>query len=231
MYWSSNSGRFIGQKNHRTGQHQRHGKMSDILEGYAKSATPELIARYNELNCAEVYAPALDLLPQTPVRIADIGAGTGRDAAWFAAAGHRVLAVEPVKELRESGMRGHISPNIEWLDDKMPTLSKAQNYGRFDLITLCGVWQHIEDRDRQLAMQSLGRMAASGGKMVMSLRHGPAPLDRPVFSICPDETIERAKQCGFSLLRRVETGSIQVGNRALGVNWTWLAFQMTDPSI
>lgn len=215
MCWSSTSG----------------GQMNEILEGYAKSATPEFIARYNELDCAEVYAPVLDLLPQTPVRIADIGAGTGRDAAWFAAAGHKVLAVEPVKELREPGMRQHTSPNIEWLDDRLPTLHKAQSYGRFDLITLCGVWQHIEDRDRQLAMQSLGRMAASDGKMIMSLRHGPAPVDRPVFAICPDETIELAKRCGFSLLRRTETGSIQAGNRALGVHWTWLAFQMTDPSV
>jgi SAM-dependent methyltransferase len=205
--------------------------MNEILEGYAKSATPELIARYNELDCAEVYAPVLDLLPQTPVRIVDIGAGTGRDAAWFATAGHRVLAVEPVKELHEPAIRQHISPNIEWLDDRLPTLHKAQSYGRFDLITLCGVWQHIKNSDRQLAMQNLGRIAASGSKMVMSLRHGPAPANRPVFAICPDETIELAKQCGFSLLRRVETGSIQAGNRALGVNWTWLAFERTDPSM
>lgn len=78
--------------------------MNDILDDYAAAATPELIERYEAFDPAVLSAPVLDLLPQTPGRVADIGTGTGRDAAWFAAQGHRVLAVEPVPALRDAGM-------------------------------------------------------------------------------------------------------------------------------
>jgi SAM-dependent methyltransferase len=203
--------------------------MNDILKGYAKAATPELIARYNALDCAEVYAPVLDLLPTTPSRIADIGAGTGRDAAWFAAKGHTVLAVEPVKELRDAGIRQHTSAQIEWLDDSLPGLEKARGHEPFDMITLCGVWQHINEASRPLAMANLAGMIKPYGLLVMSLRHGPAPADRAVFPITPDDTINSAEGLGFNLIRRIETGSIQAGNVALGVHWTWLALQMGLP--
>lgn len=106
-------------------QQQDHRLMTDVLKGYAEAATPELISRFDNLDCREVYAPVLDLLPIRPVRIADIGAGTGRDAAWFASQGHEVLAVEPVSELREPGMRLHPSERIRWLNDSLPALDKT----------------------------------------------------------------------------------------------------------
>jgi protein-L-isoaspartate O-methyltransferase len=77
----------------------------------------------------ELYASVLDLLPETAVRVADIGAGTGMDAAWFARQGHEVLAVEPVKELREAGMALHQDNKIKWPDDRLPNLAKAQMDG------------------------------------------------------------------------------------------------------
>jgi hypothetical protein len=44
--------------------------------------------------------PLFDVLDRAVDRGLDIGAGTGRDAAGFAALGHRVLAVEPTAALR-----------------------------------------------------------------------------------------------------------------------------------
>lgn len=104
--------------------------MDDILEGYAAAATPFLIARYDGFDPRQLYAPVLDLFPAAPVRVADIGAGTGRDAAWFARQGHGVLAVEPVKELREPGMALHARDGIEWLDDRLPHLAKRRSSAR-----------------------------------------------------------------------------------------------------
>jgi SAM-dependent methyltransferase len=198
--------------------------LNDILEGYADAATSSLIARFDAFDPVELYASVLDLLPSNPVRVADIGTGTGRDAAWFARQGHDVLAVEPVKEFREAGMALHAADVIEWLDDQLPYLSKAQMYGPFDLVTLCGVWQHIDDEARRIAMASLGRMVSAGGSMIMSLRHGPGAPGRRVFPVSPSETIETATRSGFVLARQSEAGSIQAGNRSLGVRWTWLAF-------
>ncbi|MFK0205314.1 class I SAM-dependent methyltransferase [Agrobacterium sp. NPDC090283] len=202
--------------------------MDDILKGYAEAATPDLISRFDNLDCPEIYAPVIDLLPSTPCRIADIGSGTGRDAAWFAAQGHDVLAVEPVRELREPGMRLHPSQRISWLDDSLPGLVKARQQGVFDLVILCGVWHHVDHGLRQTAMESLSEMTAAGGLLIMSLRHGPAPEGRRAFAISPSETTSEAARLGFTLIRQADVASIQAANRALGVRWTWLALQKEE---
>ncbi|MDH0616419.1 MULTISPECIES: class I SAM-dependent methyltransferase [unclassified Agrobacterium] len=201
--------------------------MDDILKGYAEAATPELISRFDNLDCREIYAPVIDLLPSAPCRIADIGSGTGRDAAWFAAQGHDVLAVEPVEELREPGMRLHPSDKITWLDDSLPDLAEARLQGVFDLVVLCGVWHHVDHGARQTAMENLAEMTATGGLLIMSLRHGPAPEGRRAFAISPAETTGEAARFGFTLVRQAEVASIQAGNRAVGVHWTWIALRKT----
>ncbi|MET4700925.1 SAM-dependent methyltransferase [Constrictibacter sp. MBR-5] len=200
-------------------------RCNDILAGYAAAATPELIARYEAVDCRTLYAAVLDLLPEMPVRVADIGAGTGRDAAWFARQGHQVLAVEPVRELREAGMALHRASDVAWLDDALPALERTQRRGPFGLVTLCGVWQHIDDAARGVATTALGRMVADGGLLVLSLRHGPGAPGRPVFPISPRYTVEAAVRSGFAPLREVEVGSLQPGNRAAEVRWTWLALR------
>ena len=199
--------------------------MNDVLEGYAAAATPSLIARFDSLVSSDVYAPVIDLLPAAPVRVADIGAGTGRDAAWFARQGHRVLAVEPVKELREAGVAIHGSTSIACLDDRLPQLTRTQMHGLFDLVTICAVWQHLDDPARSAAILSLGKITAHRGILIMSLRHGPGAPERRVFPMSPEDTIGSARQSGFELTRRITADSIQAANQASGVRWTWLAFK------
>ncbi len=199
--------------------------MKRILSRYAAAANADLIARFEAISSHDVYAPVLNLLPTKPVRMADIGAGTGRDAAWFAGQGHHVLAVEPVEELRTAGMTLHDSHRIEWLDDQLPELTKARATGVFDLITLCAVWHHLDDDARQLAIANLARMTTADGLLIMSLRHGLGADGRQVFPISADETISAAGLCGFELVQRTEAASVQAGNRANGVCWTWLALR------
>lgn len=43
------------------------------------------------------------LLPDQPGLACDIGAGSGRDAAWLVSKGLKVIAVEPAEELRTLG--------------------------------------------------------------------------------------------------------------------------------
>jgi SAM-dependent methyltransferase len=103
-------------------------------EGYAEEAE-RLIEPYESLPFADVHGPVLHLLPQAPSSVLDIGAGTGRDAAAFAAMGHRVVAVEPTDELRMRGMVLHPSSSIEWLDDALPELNLLRKRSQtFDLV-------------------------------------------------------------------------------------------------
>jgi len=202
------------------GQAVRH-----VLEGYAAAATPDFVARYNALFSEQIYQHVIDLFPQRAAKIADIGAGTGRDAAWFAARGHDVLAIEPVRELREAGRKLHRSKRILWLDDCLPSLSNTVRFGAFDLVTLCAVWQHLPDADQRAAMPRLAGSIAPGGRLVISLRHGPGGEGRPVFASSPDATIATGSAAGLSLVRRREAESLQEGNQAMGVSWTWLVFE------
>lgn len=200
-------------------------RMKEILSGYAAAANSDLIARFEAISSHDVYAPVLNVLPTRPVSMADIGAGTGRDAAWFAEQGHHVLAVEPVEELRAAGIQLHHSPLIEWLDDQLPELTKARATGTFDLITICAVWQHLNDDARRLAFANLTRMTTADGLLIMSLRHGPGTDGRKVFPVSADETIRDAGTVGFELVQRTEAASAQAENRANGVSWTWLALK------
>lgn len=199
--------------------------MQNILDAYAAAANPAFIATYDDLPIEQIYAHVIDLFPQHPVQILDIGAGTGRDAAWFALRGHHVRAVEPVRELREAGQRMHPSDNIIWLDDRLPELTRLRRCAPFDFVLLGGVWQHLTDKARTIATPILAGLTARGGRLAMSLRHGEGVGGRHTFPIDTDATIAGAEACGLQLLRRREAASIQPGNKAMGVSWTWLVFE------
>lgn len=76
---------------------------SDIIANYGRAAD-ELTALYEGVSTELVYGEALDHWPPAPARAIDIGAGTGRDAAWLAQRGYEVTAVEP-SQLRQAGQR------------------------------------------------------------------------------------------------------------------------------
>jgi SAM-dependent methyltransferase len=196
--------------------------LADIGSGYA-AASAELIARYVEVSPTQLYAPIADLLPSWPSRIVDIGAGTGRDAAWLASKGHDVVAVEPVAELREAGMALHKSQRMTWLNDRLPDLCALRSWKTsFDRVLLSAVWQHLDDNERCVAIRSLADLTAPGGMVIMSLRHGPGASGRRVHEVRPEDTINAAIRTGFELIRERQAESVQAANRAAGVRWTWL---------
>jgi len=123
-----------------------------IFEGYAIDAQ-ELIPRFEAIDTAQVLGPVLDLLPNPPCRVLDVGAGTGRDAAWLAKRGHQVVAVEPVSYLRGAGTLLHRAENIAWIDDGLPDLKGVSCADlRFDLIVVNAVWQHLRPEQQPRAV-------------------------------------------------------------------------------
>ncbi|NML42268.1 class I SAM-dependent methyltransferase [Ramlibacter sp. G-1-2-2] len=194
-----------------------------VLAGYAADAKA-LIPRYEAVRSVDKLAPVAYLLPRKPSRVADIGAGTGVDAAWFAAQGHSVLAIEPTKELREAGRQLHPSANIVWLDDSLPALEKALSTDeRFDLVLACGVWAHLSEEARGEALASMTRLLAPGGLLILSIRHGPSAPGRPTYPAPVEQVIAQAS--GLRLIFHGEADSVQAANRAAGVTWSWLAFR------
>ncbi len=198
--------------------------IKEILDGYS-NAERDIVSRFESISSDKLYRPVQSVMPEQPGSVLDIGAGTGRDAAWFAGKGSRVLAVEPVSTLREAGAALHRSANIEWLDDALPELARTIARGeRFELVLLSGVWQHLDGALRTAAMENLRRLIKAGGTLIISLRDGPGPPTRPVFPADVDHTIQLANKENLELRLRQPALSIQKANRNSGVSWTWLAF-------
>lgn len=193
-----------------------------VLEEYAHDAE-RLFESFEEISSAKVYAEVAHLLPALPSRFADIGAGTGRDAAWFAEQGHRVLAVEPTKYFRTAGKALHPSARIEWVGDALPDLERTLARGEvFDRVILCAVWQHLCDEERARAMPNLARLLAPDGLLIMSLRHGP---DEPgCYPSRREDVVALAEASGLKLAFACEAESVHPASRAQGVTRTWLAF-------
>lgn len=87
--------------------------------------------------------------------VLDIGAGSGRDAAWFAANDYDVVAVKPSETMLAHARRLHPSSRIHWLAGNLPDLANVRRLGiSFDLILLSAVWMHIPPAARERAMET-----------------------------------------------------------------------------
>ena len=193
-------------------------------EGYAEEAE-ELFKLYESFPAADAHRAVLHLIPTAPGNILDIGSGTGRDAAWFAAQGHRVVAVEPTDAMRIPATALHPSPRIEWLDDSLPDLALLLARGeKFDAVMLTAVWMHLDAEQRRRAMPNLASLVRQGGAVIMQIRHGPVPVGRRMFEVSPEETIELAQTQGLHPVLNLRTESNQEANRIAGISWTNLAF-------
>lgn len=194
-------------------------------QGYAEEAA-QLIARYEGIAFADKYAAVLPLLPETPGTVLDIGAGTGADAAWLAARGHAVTAVEPLAAFREAGMAAHGARGIAWIDDSLPLLATLETRaGTFDTVLLAAVWMHLAPDERGAAMERVAALLKPGGVLVMSLRHGSVPAGRCMFDVPVPETVVLAERNGLRLVFKEERASVQVWNRQADVRWSWLVFR------
>ncbi len=196
-----------------------------VLEGYDQSAT-ELFEQYDALDTREVNAPILHLIPQKPACVLDVGAGTGRDAAWLAAQGHEVVAVEPTHGLREGGRIRHADYNIDWVADRLPHLEVLnQRPDVFEFIKLTAVWAHLDVEEQRTALPVLASLLAPGGRLAFSIKKGIAPESRPVHPVSIPDTIALGQSLGLNLILDLDALSVQPINRELGVTWTWLAFE------
>lgn len=193
-------------------------------EGYAEEADA-LTRQYESVRFVDVHRPVLYLFPTVPSYVLDIGAGTGRDAAALAGMGHRVVAVEPTKALRDRAALLHPSSHIEWVDDHLPRLERLTRRGeRFDVVMLTAVWIHLDPLQRREAMPTVASILRRGGVLLLTLRHGPAPPGRRrLFETSADETIALAGLHGLQPVVKVEHQRDFYGRRE--ITWTSLAFR------
>lgn len=197
------------------------------IAGYNRAAG-SLAERYDDPSLLKIHDGVSAMLPDdAEERLAlDIGAGSGRDAAWLVTRGYQVVAVEPAAAMREEGKRRHADPRIRWLDDRLPALNATHGLGlSFDLILLSAVWQHVAPTDRPRAFRKLVTLMKPGALLVMSLREGPAPPDRPMFEVSLGEIERLARIAGIELVRATPSPD---GQGRGDVSWTQVVLRVPD---
>ncbi len=187
----------------------------------------EFSATFEAFSFADIHAGALPFLPGQPGLALDVGAGSGRDADWFAQHEWDVVAVEPAIAMRAEAMRAHKSPRIRWIDDSLPTLGAIHRLGlTFDLIWVSGVWMHVPPDDRPRAMRKLATLLRPGGRIVLTLRHGPMPEDRPMWPVDANEVEKLGLEMGLAL--RVATNSVDDLQGRPDVRWQTIVLDLPD---
>lgn len=187
----------------------------------------DLAARYEALPPEAVHAELADFIPHQPGLFAlDIGAGSGRDAAWLASMGYEVVAVEPAAGMRAEAMRRHPHARVHWLDDRLPDLGEVHRRGiAFDLILVSAVWMHVPLVARTRAFRKLATLLKPGGIVLLTLRHGPSPFDRPMYDAPPGEIEALARSHGLAVLRNV---AMQDRSGREDVHWTGMVLRLPD---
>jgi len=171
------------------------------IEAYEGESGWLLANRYETISPEQLFSPIIDLLPSQPAAILDVGAGSGRDAAWFAELGYTVLAVEPAATMRSFGMERHKDSQLEWLNDSLPGLKQVYRIGTaFDAIFVSAVWMHVYPKERDRTFRKLVGLLKPGGKLFISLRMGQVDLSRSMHPVSYEEIISLAQANGMSIV-------------------------------
>jgi SAM-dependent methyltransferase len=196
---------------------------------YYEQHAPRLVTQYESLSFEDVHADLIGILPASGSTVLDIGAGSGRDAAWLAAKGYDVVAVEPSETMLARARAKHTSSQIQWLSDSLPDLAKVRRLGlSFDLILLSAVWMHIPPSDRQRALRKLATLLAPKGRIAISLRLGAPDTERAMHEVSLPELAGVAQQFG---LRIVHTSDSQDKLGRSGVSWTNVVLGLPDDGL
>lgn len=163
-------------------------------------------ARWAAIDSAALWAPVRPHFPSRPARVLEVGAGSGRDAAWFSGLGYRVTCVEPDRSLWPN--------SADWLADGLPSLKDVG--GAFDLVTIAAVWHFVPEAQWEASFERLAEVTEPGGRLILSLRVPPLRGANVVVPL--------AEKSGWQLCDVCRQPSVQAGNRAAGVTWDWCVF-------
>ncbi len=178
-----------------------------------------LAERYEAVSSERMFADVLPIIPGGgATRLAlDVGAGTGRDAAWLTSRGYKVVAAEPAAGMRRIAADKHGNIGIRWVSDALPSLDHVHGLGlAYDLVLLSAVWQHVFPADRPRSFRKLATLMKPGGVLVMTLRHGPASPEMQMHPTSTAEIEGLARTHGLEVLR--VAGSNDQGGRT-DVTW------------
>jgi len=160
--------------------------MNNNIEYYNQHAE-EVCKLYDDLTFEQVHREWLQFLPQEGA-VLDIGAGSGRDARYFASKGLTTYAVEPASDLLEKAKNHSSSKKIQWFQDQLPTISSIFELERqFNLILLSAVWMHLSQSEREESIANTKKLLKDSGIIVLTLRYGNFSDGRTSYKVSEED--------------------------------------------
>jgi SAM-dependent methyltransferase len=160
-------------------------KTKESLDTYNRAAK-ELSSQYQSVSTEDVLSGLKERLPKHYAL--DIACGNGRDAKWLAEQGFIVDAVDGAGEMIEQAKKMNAHANVSYSVDLMPSLENIKKKGRkYDALTMSAAWMHLNKADRASMFNTLMELSNPGATIFITLRHGPHPSGRPMFSVNADE--------------------------------------------
>jgi SAM-dependent methyltransferase len=185
-----------------------------------------LFDQYHSLFPEAVHSAWLPYLPKlsnstSSKHALDIGAGSGRDAAWLAAEGWNVVAVEPALGLSRLGSDITCGQAVLWLNDSLPKLASLVNnsdgVASYDFILVSAVWMHLTPAEQLQSLSRLKQLAAPGAVLVITWRNQADEAERVFYPVDIDQFKSAQFETGqFKLLAAYS--SADEGGRE-GVVW------------
>lgn len=155
---------------------------------------------YIGMSFDEIFSNVAQYIPSSGESCLDIGAGSGRDSAALAKRGLKVTAVEPSEGFRALAKDYHKDLDITWVDDSLPLLKKISSSNqKFDFILMSAVWMHLPPEDRTQALHTAFKLLKTSGRMIITLRLGPAEPERVIYEITTEEALLKSKEAGFDV--------------------------------
>lgn len=201
------------------------------IESYNRDART-LAEVYNGLSTDAVLPGLEERLPPSTRskrrRVLELGCGSGRDAFWLAnEKGFEVVAVDASSRMLAMAEKYKKHPRVSYVRDVMPEIPKVMEAARkthekFDVFILSAVWMHLQPDEREVMMQNIALLAKQRALVYISLRHGPAPADRPMFENSAAEIKELGLRHGAKL-QVVGADSDRQGRA--GVKWEYVALK------
>lgn len=190
-----------------------------VVEAFTQAST--------SLTFEQVNQDFLPYLPPEGAHILDAGAGIGQNAASLAQRGYKVVAVEPMPEFLKIGQARYPHKNITWFNGALPKLEVLGNAeGEFDFILVDGVWHHLEEQERSVALSRFSKLLQQGGRCALSLRNGPAGAGKHVFPTDSAELTQMAACHGLKTVFVIEGQASLLPNKP-NVIWTRQVLQKT----
>lgn len=196
-------------------------------EGYERSIQ-RFVESSQALDFVEVCQDFLAHLPLLPGRVLDAGAGAGQNAAAIAKMGHSVVAIEPMPAFLAAARATYAHLPIAWFHDSLPRLQRlGSEAAQFDFILVEGVWHHLNEGERSLALARFAHLLKTGGNCALSLRNGPPGMGTCVYATHADWTCQQAQAQGFECVFRIDHQPSIYAHKP-DVTWSRLVLQKSS---